>query len=72
MKNVLRIAAVGMACTFAGSAFAAPSSATDFSGVKRGQAYAAKKAACKREAKKKNFGIHLVERNRWINDCIAR
>jgi hypothetical protein len=72
MKNIMGITAVAIACAFAGSAFAAESIVTDFSAAKRGQAYAAKKAACKREAKKKNFGIHFVERNRWINDCIAR
>ena len=72
MKNILRITAMAIAFTFAGSAYAAQLSSTDLSAAKRGQAYAAKKAACKREAKRKNFGIHFVERNRWINDCIAR
>jgi hypothetical protein len=71
MKNVLRFTVIAIACSLAGSAYAAQSSATDFSGAKRGSAYAAKKAECKREAKGKKFGIHLVERNRWINDCIA-
>ena len=63
MKNVLRITALAIVCAFAGSTHAAPqpSDVTDFSAAKRGQAYAAKKAACKREAKKKNFGIHFVK-----------
>ena len=71
MKNVLRYTVVAIACSLAGSAYAAQSGATDFSSAKRGNVYAAKKAECKREAKSKRFGIHLVERNRWINDCIA-
>lgn len=53
-------------CVTATSLMTTPSSA-----AKRGDTYKAKKAECKREAKSKNFGIHLVERNRWINDCIA-
>ena len=35
-------------------------------------AYDAKKADCKRQAKEKHFGIHLIKRNRWIKECIAR
>lgn len=69
MKHLVRIAAVAIACTFASTSFAAP--LTDISAAKRGNAYAAKKAECKREAKAKNFGVHIVERNRWIKDCIA-
>jgi hypothetical protein len=34
-------------------------------------AYAMKKAECTKEAKAKNFGAHLVKRNRWILNCIA-
>jgi hypothetical protein len=34
-------------------------------------AYATKKAECTKEAKAKNFGTHLVKRNRWILNCIA-
>jgi hypothetical protein len=61
MKNLLRFTAIAIACSLAGSAYAAQS---NFLGAKRGSAYAAKKAECKREAKGKKFGIHLVERNR--------
>jgi hypothetical protein len=34
--------------------------------------YDAKNAECKRQAKAKKFGIHFIQRNRWINECIAR
>ncbi len=34
-------------------------------------AYATKKAECTKEAKAKNFGAHVVKRNRWILNCIA-
>ena len=34
--------------------------------------YDKKNAECKQQAKAKNFGIHLIQRNRWINECIAR
>jgi hypothetical protein len=34
-------------------------------------AYGMKKAECKREAKAKKFGVHFVQRDRWIKNCIA-
>jgi hypothetical protein len=69
MKYIIQTTAIVIACSFAATAYAAQS--TDFSAAKRGSAYAAKKAECKREAKAKKFGVHFIERNRWINDCIA-
>jgi hypothetical protein len=69
MKNILRITAVAIACSYAATAFAA--TPTDISAAKRGSAFASKKAQCKREAKAKHFGVHVVERNRWVKDCIA-
>lgn len=37
----------------------------------QGDAYKAKKAACQDRAKTMEFGIHLIKKNRWVNDCIA-
>jgi hypothetical protein len=31
----------------------------------------AKKEACQERAKTMNFGIHLIRKHRWVNDCIA-
>jgi outer membrane lipoprotein SlyB len=36
-----------------------------------GDAYKAKKAECKARAKTMDFGVHLIKKNRWVNDCIA-
>jgi hypothetical protein len=36
-----------------------------------GDAYKAKKADCKARASKMDFGVHLIKKNRWVNDCIA-
>jgi hypothetical protein len=36
-----------------------------------GDAYKARKAECKARAKTMNFGVHLIKKNRWVNDCIA-
>ena len=46
-------------------AMAGPSSAAT------GDAYKAKKAECKARASKMDFGVHLIKKNRWVNDCIA-
>jgi hypothetical protein len=70
MNRILLATAIGLSFSISSTAYAA--TPTDFSAAsKRGNAYAAKKAECKREAKARKFGIHFVERNRWINDCIA-
>jgi hypothetical protein len=34
--------------------------------------YDRKNAECKRQASAKKFGIHFIQRNRWIKECIAR
>ena len=36
------------------------------------KAMAAKKADCKRQAKAQHFGIHLIKRNRYIDECMKR
>lgn len=70
MNRLILAAAVGLTFSLSTAAYAG-NDATDLSAAKRGTAYSNKKAECKREAKAKRFGIHFVERNRWINDCIA-
>jgi hypothetical protein len=61
MRTVLSIAA---AVAFAVAA-AAPASAAP------GDAYKARKAECQARAKTMSFGMHLIKKNRWVNDCIA-
>jgi outer membrane lipoprotein SlyB len=61
MRTVLSIAAaVALAVAAAGPASAAT-----------GDTYKAKKAQCQARAKTMDFGIHLIKKNRWVNDCIA-
>jgi hypothetical protein len=35
-------------------------------------AKAQKEASCRREARAKRFGIHLVQRHRFMKECMAR
>jgi hypothetical protein len=67
MKRVMCTMAVVLAATLA-SVSVAP---VDAFAASRHSAYDAKKAACKERASRKNFGIHLIKRNRWIKECIA-
>jgi len=62
MKNVVTVFAALALGTAVGTsaAFSAP-----------GDSYKAKKAACQERAKAKNFGVHLIKKNRWVKDCIA-
>jgi hypothetical protein len=57
---ILLVAATALAVASAGPSLAAP-----------GDAYKTKKAECKARAKTMNFGVHLIKKNRWVNDCIA-
>jgi len=52
--------AVALAVAVAGPVSAAP-----------GDVYKSKKAECKARAAKMDFGVHLIKKNRWVNDCIA-
>ena len=36
-----------------------------------GDTYKTKKAECQARAKRMNFGVHLIKKNRWVKDCIA-
>jgi len=69
MKFVTHTAVVALVFSFGSMAFAG--STIDLSAAKKNSVYAAKKAECKQEAKTKNFGIHLIQKNRWIKECIA-
>ena len=61
MRMIISVAiAATLALAIAGPASAAP-----------GDAYKAKKAECKARASKMDFGVHLIKKNRWVNDCIA-
>ncbi len=61
MRTILSIAAAAaLAVAAASPAAAAP-----------GDTYKAKKAECQARAKTMNFGMHLIKKNRWVNDCIA-
>ena len=61
MRIIMSIAmAIALAVTFAGPVSAAS-----------GDAYKTKKAECKARAKTMSFGVHLIKKNRWVNDCIA-
>lgn len=53
-------AAIALAVVVAGPASAAP-----------GDTYKVKKAECQARAKKMDFGVHFIKKNRWVNDCIA-
>jgi hypothetical protein len=36
-----------------------------------GDTYKVKKAECKAKADTMKFGVHLIQKNRWVKDCIA-
>jgi hypothetical protein len=61
MRLTAVIAAVALA-SFVGVA-AAPAAT--------GDTYKVKKAECKKRASTMHFGVHLIKKNRWVNDCIA-
>ena len=54
------------------AAFGAACIPSDVSAAARHRsAYDVKNAECKEKAKSKNFGVHFVQRNRWIKNCIV-
>ena len=65
MKTLSKVAAAAMTAAFVAGAIP-----TDVSAAPR-SAYASKKAACKQRAARMHFGVHLINKNRWIKDCIA-
>jgi len=72
MKPFLRLAIVAAALGLFGlgteAAFAAK---LDNSYVQKKKDYAQRKAECRRQAKTKDFGVHFIQRNRWVTNCIA-
>ena len=61
MRIIMKVAvAAALAAAVAAPASAAP-----------GDTYKAKKAECQARAKKMDFGVHFIKKNRWVNDCIA-
>jgi hypothetical protein len=61
MRIIVSMAtAVALAVVAAGPVSAAP-----------GDTYKAKKAECQARAKRMDFGVHFIKKNRWVNDCIA-
>lgn len=64
---MIRIAAIAIAAVALGSLGVG----TELALAAKHDAYAQKKAECKREAKAKHFGVHFVKRDRWIKNCIA-
>ena len=61
MRIIMSMAvAIALSVPAAGAASAAP-----------GDTYKTKKAECQARAKKMSFGVHLIKKNRWVNDCIA-
>lgn len=63
--------AIGLAVVAALAAATVGVSAESALAAKANNAYAMKKAECKREVKAKHFGIHFIQRDRWIKNCIA-
>ena len=67
MTTMLRISALALAFTLIGaSAQAAPMSKEEKA------AMATKKAECRKEAKAKKFGVHILKRNAFIKECMKR
>jgi hypothetical protein len=67
MKSIVPVAAVAFLAAFTVVAVAPDASAA----ARHRSTYDAKKAECTRKADAKRFGIHRIQRNRWIKNCIA-
>ena len=67
MRNLVPTLVATMLASFA-IVFVAPQAS---GAPKAGSVYATKKAECTRKADLKKWGIHRIQRNNWINDCIA-
>ena len=67
MRNIMPTLVAVMLASFATVSVAPQASAAP----KAGSIYATKKAECTRKADLKKWGVHRIQRNNWINDCIA-
>lgn len=67
MKNIgLKIAVLAGLATFALATIP-----TDASAMRARSPYQIKKEQCTAKADKKSWGMHRIQRKRWINNCIA-
>jgi hypothetical protein len=62
MRAIISIAAAVVLTAYVGAGTASAA---------QGDTYKAKKAACQERAKTMSFGVHLIKKRRWVNDCIA-
>ncbi|HEV7409307.1 MAG TPA: hypothetical protein VGO01_12550 [Bradyrhizobium sp.] len=71
---IVRLSAIAIAVVLATGMNAALAQApgTGADKAAAAKATAAKKADCKRQAKAQHFGIHLIKRNRYIDECMKR
>lgn len=66
MKSAARILiALTFVCAFASSSLAGTATGVD-------KAKAMKTASCKKEARAKKFGAHVLERRSFLKECMAR
>ena len=68
MKSfVFRAAVIATVAAFGAACIPSAGSAA----TRHQSAYDVKNAECKERAKHKNFGVHFVQRHRWIKNCIV-
>jgi hypothetical protein len=66
MKSAARIlVALTFVCAFTSSSLAGAATGVN-------KAKAMKSAACKKEARAKKFGTHVLERRTFLKECMAR
>jgi hypothetical protein len=66
MRNLLCTVALAFAVTFVLTSI----SSDAFAATTRSER-AAQRADCQHRARQMEFGIHLIKRYRWINECVA-
>jgi hypothetical protein len=74
LAMIVRISTIALAMVLATglNAALAQTPGTGADKAATAKATAAKKADCKRQAKAQHFGIHLIKRNRYIDECMKR
>jgi hypothetical protein len=66
MTNPVCTVALAFAVTFV-----LTSGASDAFADTTGSERAAQRVECRHRARQMNFGIHVIKRYRWINECVA-
>jgi hypothetical protein len=66
MRNLARTVAPAFAVTFVLISVASDA----FAAATRSER-AAQRVECRHRARQMNFGIHVIKRYRWINECVA-